>query len=167
MGLIWSLAQIEDQTIPDVAVRVAAVHPRHTSCTAVLPLNLICHKMSKHTCCSCPSVITRQRNVTVADFSPSISLTSSISFCPHSHLCLSSCKSLSFLSSCSSLPSIVFFFSFYFLTSRLHIWTQTWGCLSKTENRSWKSQCLCSAIISIEHRTETNLLPEDKIIALR
>lgn len=74
VGLIYVLAPMEEQTLADVAEQVAAVHPRHTSCTAVLSLNLICHIMSKHTCCSCPGVIPCQRNVTVADFSPSPSL---------------------------------------------------------------------------------------------
>lgn len=106
------------------------VAPRHSSCTAVLSLNLICHIMSKHTCCSCPGVITCQRNVTVADLSPSISLTSSISFCPRSHLCLGSWKSPSFhLYSCLLLP----FFFIYFFTSHPPIWTQIWGYLGKTQ----------------------------------
>lgn len=43
-----SLAQAEEQTFADVAERVAAICPRHTSRTAVLSMNLICHIMSKH-----------------------------------------------------------------------------------------------------------------------
>lgn len=79
-------------------------------------------------------------------FSLSLSLTSSISFCPRSHLCLSSCKSPSFLlHRCSLLPFITFFF-LYFVTSPLPIWTQIGGKLGKTQTEAKQKQTYCQRI---------------------
>lgn len=70
---VWQGAGVKDQPLTDVAEHVVAIHPWHANVqflpilTAVLSLNLTC-PTNTLTFSSCPSVITLQRHVTVADF---------------------------------------------------------------------------------------------------